>query len=110
MGGIPVDRSQRNNLVNDLVRRYQRNEIHHLGISIEGTRGYTDKWHSGAYHTAVNASLPLLLGYIDFKKKEVGIGAEIEYTGNFEQDLVKVEAFYKDKTPKYPEKFNLTTK
>jgi hypothetical protein len=50
----------------------------------------------------------ILLGYVDYKKKEGGIGKIIHPSGNFEEDLKEVQTFYYNVTARYPEKFNLS--
>ena len=59
------------------------------------------------YYAALGANVPILPGYLDFKKKEGGFGAPIYLTGNKTDDLAKIKAFYEGMTAKYPEKFNL---
>ena len=76
-------------------------------IPAEGTRKRVDKWKSGFYFTAMGANVPVLPGYLDYKKKEGGFGEPIYLTGNKEADLAKFKEFYKDKTGKHPDLFNI---
>ena len=62
LGGIPVDRSKQNNLVQQVVDKLDKGEIRYLIISAEGTRSYTSRWKSGYYYMAKEANVPLYLG------------------------------------------------
>lgn len=107
LGGIPVDRTKKNNLVQQVVEKVKNKEIRYLIVSAEGTRSYTDKWRSGYYYMAKEANLPLYLGSLDYKKKIMAIDREFEMTGNFEDDLKKMKEYYINITPKHINKSNL---
>jgi len=72
-----------------------------LRLKAQG-KGY-DKWKSGFYHAALGANVPVLPGYLDFKRKEGGFGPPIYLTGNKAEDMAQFKAFYADKTGKYPD-------
>jgi len=40
-----------------------------LGISPEGTRSRVEKWKTGFYYIAQKANVPIVLMYMDYKKK-----------------------------------------
>jgi hypothetical protein len=44
-----------------------------------------------------------VLGYVDYLKKEAGIGPAIYPSGDIEADLEKIMAFYRTKQGKFPE-------
>ena len=108
LGGIPVDRGGSNNTVIAVSRMFKEKENFFLIIAPEGTRKYVENWKKGFYHIAVNAKVPIVLCYVDYGKKEGGIGPVLYPTGNFEEDLKFIEDFYRTKTAKYPEMFNLS--
>ncbi len=102
-GGIPVDRSKRNDLVADAANLLKNADELVLLVAAEGTRGVAKEWKSGFYHIAEQAGVPISLGFLDYKKKEGGFFAEsFMPTGNYEADLIKIKTIYKDVTPKYP--------
>lgn len=45
-----------------------------LAISPSGTRKATDHWHRGFLHIAREANVPIVLGFVDYGRHEVGIG------------------------------------
>jgi len=108
MGGIPVDRSRSQGTVRQLVDVFNRSDNLYLIITPEGTRAYTAHWKKGFYYIAQAAGVPVLLGFIDYKKKVCGIGGRLDISGNFEEDFKIIEQFYKGMHAKYPEKFNLS--
>ena len=77
-----------------------------LLVPAEGTRSAVDKWKLGFYHIAKEAGLPILLSYLDYAKKEAGVGKMVYPSDDFEKDMLEIENFYKNITPKHPEKYN----
>ncbi|WP_018110561.1 1-acyl-sn-glycerol-3-phosphate acyltransferase [Thermus igniterrae] len=104
LGGIPVDRSRRSNLVDQVAEILAREEEIAILITPEGTRGKAPYWRTGFYHMALKAGVPIALGYADFRRKEVGIGAYLWPTGDLRRDFEAIRAFYQDKTGLRPEK------
>jgi hypothetical protein len=47
------------------------------------------------------------LGYLDYKKKEAGVGKTIWPSDDLEKDMREIMAFYKTITPCHPELFSL---
>ena len=106
LGGIPVDRSKHNNLVAYAVELFKFSEGLVLGLAPEGSRSRVEKWKLGFYHIAVCANIPIALAYLDYAKKEAGIGEMFQPSGEIQKDLQKIEDFYKGISPKYSEKYN----
>lgn len=106
-GAIPVERSKKQNLTDQIIEKFNQSEELLVTVPAEGTRKRVDKWKSGFYYAALGANVPILPGYLDYKRKEGGFGAPIYPTGNVEEDLLKLRKFFEDKTGKYPEFFNL---
>ena len=113
LGGIALDRSpkdgstNRRSMVDVVTELFHGRENMIVVFSLEGTRKRTDKWRTGFYHTAVNAQVPILLGYLDYKKKTAGVGKMIFPTGDIKKDMKEIINFYAGITPKYPELFAL---
>ncbi|SHJ24879.1 1-acyl-sn-glycerol-3-phosphate acyltransferases [Hymenobacter daecheongensis DSM 21074] len=104
LGALPVDRSRNNSLVDGMVQLFNDNEEMIILITPEGTRSYQPKWRKGFYFAAMGAKVPILLGFLDYKNKEAGVGPAFWPTGNYEADLEQIQAFYRTKTGKFPEK------
>ncbi|MBP7850427.1 MAG: 1-acyl-sn-glycerol-3-phosphate acyltransferase [Lentimicrobiaceae bacterium] len=108
LGGIPVDRSHSSNLVPQIAAMYKEHQKLMIVITPEGTRKLNRNWKKGFYYIASMAQVPIVLGYLDYGKKEGGLGPVFHPTGDYEADLRRIEDFYRDKTARHPEKFNLS--
>ena len=97
LGGIPVDRRAAHNVVGETVRLFEENDQLIVLIPPEGTRKNVKQWKSGFYHIANNASVPILLGYLDASVREAGFADFFVPTGNLEKDFSKIMAFYRNK-------------
>jgi 1-acyl-sn-glycerol-3-phosphate acyltransferase len=103
LGGVAIDRSQKHNVVEQLVQIYKADPQMVIGITPEGTRKKTDYWHMGFYHIAQAAHVPMVIAFVDYKRKVIGFGPAIFPTGDVEADLDKFRAFFKNVHPRYPE-------
>ena len=103
LGGIPIDRSRSNHVVEQMVDKFRETDTLILTIPPSGTRKMVRKWKSGFYHIAAGANVPVVLGFLDFKRKTGGVGPVIDITGDMEQDMQCIKAFYSDIEGKYPE-------
>lgn len=110
MGGVPVDRSKRTSVTQQMVEEFSKRKKFHLAITPEGTRSLAKRWKMGFYHIALEAQVPIQLAYIDYKKKEMGITEVFIPTGDEKGDLEKIQDFYRKIHAKFPKKFNLSPK
>lgn len=106
LGGIGVDRSKKGNLVQFAVDTILSRKHIALMVPAEGTRSRVEKWKTGFYHIALQANVPVALGYLDYKNKVAGVGNLIQLSGNFEEDMKKIQEFYSTITAKHPELYN----
>lgn len=106
LGGIGIDRSQAGNKVETAANLFNQEDELIIIIPPEGTRKKVDKWKTGFYHIAKKANVPVSYGYLDYKEKQGGIGGYINLSDSFENDMKKIQEFYKTKTGKYPELYN----
>lgn len=97
LGGIPIDRSQANSVVSQMVEYFASVEQLTVLITPEGTRSKVDRWKMGFYHIALQAQVPIYIGYIDAKTKTLGISHRFQPTGDAEADMQLIQAFYADK-------------
>ncbi|MFA9290613.1 MAG: 1-acyl-sn-glycerol-3-phosphate acyltransferase [Solirubrobacteraceae bacterium] len=106
MGGIGVDRSQKNDLVTYSSNLFKENPDLILLITAEGTRAKSSKWKLGFYHIALKANVPISLAFMDWEKKELGINKIVYPNQKEKKELFKeIEEFYADKKGKFPENF-----
>lgn len=103
LGGIAVDRSASNGMVGSLIERLENEDDFILAITPKGTRGKREFWKSGFYRIALEANIPLELGFVDSTTKTFGWTASLRLTGDVKADMEKIRAFYADKTGIKPE-------
>lgn len=104
LGGVPVDRSARQDLVSQIVAEFNRNEDFALVIAPEGTRSQTTEWKTGFYQIALRAGVPIVCAGPDYPHKRGVIGPIIHPTGNYQEDLKPAFAFFRAISPRYPER------
>jgi len=111
LGGVGIDRSQRNDLVNFVAREFEKEDFS-LVITPEGTRSWVPKWRKGFYHMALAAKVPIVLAAGDFKRKIVYLGYQIPYekleSASFAEVMKEIQNYYikYDIVPKVPENWN----
>ena len=104
LGGIPINRSERGNMVDRMIKLFDGYDDLVVLITPEGTRSYAKDWKKGFYYVAEGAKVPIVIGYLDYKKKHAGIGPMIYPSGDYDKDLRTIKEFIAGVTPKYPEK------
>lgn len=109
MGGIPVERSKKHSLTDQIAEAAQQADYFNFAVTPEGTRKLTTKWRHGFYFIALKAQLPIQLYAIDGKAKKIVCSKEIMPTGNFEEDYREIMDYYRPYLGRAikPEKFAL---
>ena len=92
LGGIPVDRSTPEGLVDDLVNRYRTSDQLVIGITPEGTRAGVSTWKSGFARIAANARVPVLPAIIDYDRRQVHLQPVVSGDGTADQILAATRA------------------
>jgi hypothetical protein len=77
-----------------MVEVFGEREALALVVAPTGTRSATARWKSGFYHIAVGAKVPLVLAYIDYNRREIGIADTVIPSGDYDTDLAKIQAIY----------------
>ena len=107
MGGIPVDRGRSSKMVDQVAEQFRKSDSLYIVITPEGTRKPVKHWKKGFYYIALKAQVPIALGYLDYSKKEGGVGLVIYPSGDYEGQMKEIKDFYRKMMPKHPEKFIL---
>ena len=102
LGGIAVDRRQHHGLVTQMLAEFSRRPVLWLALAPEGTRKHTDHLKSGFWRIACEARVPLGLGYLDYRRRVVGVAEWIHLSGDPEEDLARLRSFYADKAARKP--------
>jgi 1-acyl-sn-glycerol-3-phosphate acyltransferase len=113
LGCIGIDRrpkkegEERPSMVQAMVDLFKEHDDLVMLVTPEGTRSLRTKWKTGFYHVAVLAKVPVALGYLDYKKKEAGVGKVVYPRGDMKKDMQEIMAFYKNVIPHTPKNFSI---
>ena len=116
MGGIGINRrpkvegEERQSMVEVMADLFVEHEKLVMLITPEGTRAKQTQWKTGFYHVALKANVPIALAYMDYKEKKVGVGKVIYPSGDMQQDLSEIMAFYAQIAPKDPALYSVDTR
>lgn len=105
LGAVPIDRRAPLGQVAQVVERMVASEGMFLAIAPEGTRGRTEHWKSGFYRMAEGAKVPIVCGFLDYKRKVGGLGPVFIPSGDVVKDMDRLRAFYEEVRGYYPEMF-----
>lgn len=103
LGGVPVDRSRRSNLVEQAAARLAEAERLFLVIPPSGTRSRAPHWRSGFYHIARRAGVPIVCAFLDYATRTGGVGLVLVPSGDLGADMDRLRLFYRDVRGRYPE-------
>jgi len=108
LGAIPIDRhkqtsSKDQSMVSIMADILNKTPKLLLMIAPEGTRKHVKRWKTGFYRLSELTHTPIILGYINYAQKEMGLGPTFYRTGNLEKDILAIQNFYRHITAKYPE-------
>jgi 1-acyl-sn-glycerol-3-phosphate acyltransferase len=104
LGGMPIVRESSHNYTDQLAQLLENTDEIALAISPPGTRSPRPYWRTGFYYVAMKAKCPIVLGFLDWKRKEMGLGSQLTPSGDLDQDFAMIRAFYADKPPRFPDK------
>ncbi len=105
MGGVPVSRDKRTDLVAQMVEEFNRRERFSIAITPEATRKPNPDWKTGFYRIAMQAEVPIVLAYIDYQKKEIGLKKIFTPTGDVEADMREIKIYYQNFHGHHPKNF-----
>jgi 1-acyl-sn-glycerol-3-phosphate acyltransferase len=95
LGGIPVDRSRSNNLVEAAVECFRDSSGPLLLIvPPEGTRSAVTRWKTGFYYIAMGAQVPVVMAYMDHSTRVCGASRVFQPGGDIDRDMVEIRQFY----------------
>jgi len=111
LGALGIDRSpkkggeQRQSMVQVMVELLHTKDRIAMGVTPEGTRKRNTSWKTGFWHVAKEAGVPICFGYLDYARKEVGIGDILYPSDDMAADMRVIMDFYKNIKGKKPHQF-----
>ena len=106
MGGIPVDKTKPGSGLTDVaIKNMAQLNGSLIVISPEGTRAKTERLKSGFLRIADAVDGKVFLGAFDFSKKRIVLDSFLDRSGDYEQDIAYVRAYYTNFEGKRPENY-----
>jgi len=105
LGGIAIRRHERADRVGAMAKEFAERERFALVVPSEATRGWAPYWKSGFYHIARRANVPIVMGFLDYRRRRGGFGPALLPSGDVTKDMDQIRAFYADKVGKFPAQF-----
>lgn len=107
LGGIPVFRSKKTSMTDNLAEAARKAERFMLCITPEGTRSPNPEWKKGFYYIAQKAGIPILLYGIDYEQKLIRCTKTIVPNGDIDTQMRDIKLYFKDFKGKKPENFTI---
>lgn len=107
IGGIPVDRSKKNDLTDQLVNEFTKRQTFHLAITPEGTRKKNRDWKKGFYYIALVAKVPIVVIALDYGSKIIDFKKVFYLTGDASKEIAEIKSYYKGVVARHPERFSI---
>lgn len=112
MGALGIDRrpknagSQRRSYVDVMTEIFEQRRHIAVLVTPEGTRSRQTQWKTGFYYVALQAGVPICLGYLDYANKIAGVGPVIHPSGDIAADMSQIMDFYRSIQGKHPQQFS----
>lgn len=105
LGSIPVRGVKGKNAIYEVAQMLNDTDELHIVVSPEGWIKRTTKWNKGFFYMAQKAKVPIVVGTLNYEKKEMGVKAVIYDTSDFKIVIEQINSIYKDSKGKNPEQF-----
>ncbi len=107
IGGTPVHRDKAQNYIRQMTELFEHSEQLVLALAPEGTRSKTDHWKTGFHYIARAANVPIIMAYLDYGTKQVGIGGVLYPGADIEADFDQIRQYYKNRQARNPSQTSL---
>ena len=92
LGGIPVDRSKKLNMVDQIVEEVNKREKFGLAIAPEGTRKKVETWKTGFYYIALKSGIPIIPVQFDWEHRTARFLPPFYPRGDISVDLAELKS------------------
>ncbi|MBO3117763.1 1-acyl-sn-glycerol-3-phosphate acyltransferase [Winogradskyella sp. DF17] len=94
IGGRPVNRTTKENKVEQIAKLFEGEEEFRLTLAPEGTRKKVEQWRTGFYYIAKAASVPIIMFTLDFGNKQNKVSEPFYPTDDSEADFITIREFF----------------
>ncbi len=103
LGGYPVERTKKTNMVDNVVEIFNKHDHFVLALAPEGTRKKVKSLRTGFYYIAKKARVPIVMVGFDYSKKETSISEPFYTSSDFNKDIEFILHFFRGIKGKNPE-------
>ena len=107
LGSIPVRGVKGKNAIYEVAEMLNNTNELHIVVSPEGRIKRVDNWNKGFYYMAKKAKVPIVVSYLDYEKREMGVKEVIYDIEDFNTVMKQINSIYKDVKGKKPDMFVL---
>jgi 1-acyl-sn-glycerol-3-phosphate acyltransferase len=108
VGGIPVDRTAPEGVVDAATASFRDSPRLFLAIAPEGTRGRVDRWKTGFWRIARTAGVPIWPVALDWSRKVVRLDPPFETSEDLEADLRALQSRFSAAMARHPEGYGVS--
>jgi 1-acyl-sn-glycerol-3-phosphate acyltransferase len=105
LGGQPVRRDTPEGVVAEVSAAVRETPQFILALAPEGTRRRVDHWRTGFYRIAESAEVPIVPVWLDWSRREIGIGQPVHPTGDLVGQVSALRALYHPGMARHPDGF-----
>jgi 1-acyl-sn-glycerol-3-phosphate acyltransferase len=102
LDGFPVRRGAAGAIVTQVVDEFAARTRMVFALAPEGTRTPVEKWHSGYWHIAHQAAVPIVPVGLDYATRTVVIGPPLKTTDSLTDDERTLRGFFASVRPARP--------
>jgi 1-acyl-sn-glycerol-3-phosphate acyltransferase len=103
LGAMPLDRTVSASTVRQIADAFTERNHFWFALSPEGTRKWQPHWKTGFHRIAKAANVPIVLAFIDYPSRRMGIGITLHPPRDIERDLQSFREFYEPFQGRVPE-------
>jgi 1-acyl-sn-glycerol-3-phosphate acyltransferase len=105
LGGMPVVRHARQNVVDQTVNLIRSAPRIALGLSPEGTRRKLHRWRTGFYYVAHGAGVPIVPVALDYSTRTIRFFDPHQTTPSVDADLDELGRLFTPQMAKHPSQY-----
>lgn len=106
-GSMPVRGVKGKNAIYQVVDILNRTDELHVVMSPEGRIYKVNDWDKGFYYMASKSNVPIVVGFLDYEKKQMGIKGIIHDLDNYDDVILRINKMYEGVKGKNPDDFVL---
>jgi 1-acyl-sn-glycerol-3-phosphate acyltransferase len=105
LGGRPVRRETSEGVVAEIAAAVRASDRFILALAPEGTRKRVAAWRTGFYHIAEQAQIPIVPIWLDWSRREFGIGSPMRTSGDLAAEVAALQTLYSPEMALRPASF-----